>query len=116
MRVGPRPPQARSPLPGVTEVREPFDAHRAPRLIVINDWWMRHYTDPQSELGGHRLPSRAQAALYGDVPARLYFTALRGGRLPYRLAHRAGPAAGFFPQVHIHESINEAILIYERAP
>lgn len=116
MRVGPRPPQARSPLPGVMEVQAPFAARRAPRFIVVNDWWMRHYTTPQSELGGHRLPSRAQAALYGDRPARFYFRALEDGGLPYRLAHRAGPATGVWPQLHIHESLNEAILIYERAP
>ncbi len=114
MRVGTRPPQARSPLPGVTEIKEPFDAHRAPRFIVVNDWWIRHYTQQQSELGGNRSPSAAQSALFGDVPARRYFTALRDGRLPYRLTHRAAPAAGFWPQIHIHESLNEAILIYER--
>jgi hypothetical protein len=116
MRVGTRPPQARSPLPGVTELQEPFDAHRAPHFIVVNDWWMRHYTKPQSELGGHRLPSPVQAALYADMPARFYFRALEDGGVPYRLALRAGPASSFWPQVHIHESLNEAILIYERAP
>jgi hypothetical protein len=116
MRVGPRPSRARNPLSGVTDAQEPFDAHRAPRFIVVNDWWMRHYTRPQSELGGHRLPSRAQAALYGDRPARFYFRALEDGGMPYRLAHRAEPATGVWPQVHIHESLNEAILIYERAP
>jgi hypothetical protein len=116
MRVGTRPPQSRSPLPGVTELQEPFDAHRAPHFIVVNDWWMRHYTQPQSELGGHRSPSAAQAALYADMPARFYFRTLEDGRAPYRLALRAGPGSGFWPQVHIHESLNEAILIYERAP
>lgn len=114
LRVGPRPPGARAPLSGVREVQEPFDAPRNPRFIVVNDWWLRHYTQPQSELGGRRLPSRAQAALYGDMRARSYFRALQDGRLAYRLVYAASPAAGIWPQVHIHESLNETILIFER--
>ena len=116
MRVDAKPLSRRNPLPGVREVRSAFDAPRASRFIVVNDWWMRHYTDPQSELGGHRSPSPAQAALFRDTAARRYFTDLRDGRLPYRLAHRASAVAGFWPQVHIHESLGEAILIYERVP
>ena len=114
VRVGPRAPGARAPLHGVTEVQEGFDAHRNPRFIVVNDWWLRHYTEAQSELGGGRTPSRAQAALYSDAPARAYFRALKEGRLAYRVAHVAAPAAGIWPRVHIHESLNETILILER--
>ncbi len=64
-RVGNRPLNTRNPLPRVTELREPYDAVavRNPRFIVVNDWWLRHYTEPQSELGGRRMPSKAQAAL-----------------------------------------------------
>ncbi|HSS14729.1 MAG TPA: hypothetical protein VLL04_12595, partial [Rhizomicrobium sp.] len=57
---------------------------------------------------------RVQSALYDDRPAREYFTALKQGRLDYRLAYAAQPAAGIWPQVHIHESLNETILIFER--
>lgn len=114
IRIGTKPPNARNPLHGVTEVQEPFDKPRASRFIVVNDWWMRHYTEPQSELGGHRIPSRAQAALYEDASARTYFRALKDGRLAYRLAHVASPATGLWPVVHIHESLNETILIFER--
>jgi hypothetical protein len=109
-----KPLKARNPLHGVTEIQEPFDKPRASRFIVVNDWWLRHYTEPQSELGGRRMPSRAQSALYGDVPARNYFQALKEGRLAYRLAYAASPVAGIWPQVHIHESLNETILIFER--
>ena len=112
IRVGTRP---RAPLHGVAEVQEPFDLPRNPRFIVVNDWWLRHYTEPQSELGGRRIPSLAQSALYGDAPARAYFRALKEGRLAYRLAHVAAPAAGIWPPVHIHESLNETVLIFERA-
>jgi hypothetical protein len=114
LRVGTKPVRARAPLYRITEVQAPFDALRAPRFIVVNDWWLRHYTEPQSELGGHRIPSRAQAALYGDVAARDYFTALKEQRLAYRLTYVASPATGIWPQVHIHESLNETILIFER--
>jgi hypothetical protein len=114
LRVGTKPVRARAPLQGVTEIQAPFDAPRRARFIVVNDWWLRHYTEKQSELGGHRMPSRAQSALYRDVPSREYFTALKDGRLDYRLAYAAQPAAGIWPQVHIHESLNETILIFER--
>jgi 4-amino-4-deoxy-L-arabinose transferase-like glycosyltransferase len=115
-RVGQGALKARNPLPGVTELRQPFDsvAARNPRFILVNDWWLRHYTSPESELGGHRIASKAQQALFNDFAARRYFTALRAGRLNYRLAHASTPATGFWPQVHIHESLNETILIFER--
>jgi hypothetical protein len=115
-RPGLRPLATRNPLPGVTEVLAPYDAPRPARFIVVSDWWLRHYTDPTSELGGYRMPSRAQAALYNDTVARRYFTALRDGELGWRLAHASVPAVGPWPQVHIHESLNETILIFERMP
>jgi 4-amino-4-deoxy-L-arabinose transferase-like glycosyltransferase len=114
LRVGAKPSKARAPLYGVTEVQEPFGNPRAAHFIVVNDWWLRHYTKSQSELGGHRTASRAQAALYDDISARDYFRALSEGRLAYRLVHIASPAPGIWPQVHIHESLNETILIFER--
>jgi hypothetical protein len=115
-RVGQGALKVRNPLAGVTELRQPFDAlaARNPRFIVVNDWWLRHYTSPESELGGHRIASKAQQALFHDPIARGYFTALRAGRLNYRLAHASVAVTGFWPQVHIHESLNETILIFER--
>jgi hypothetical protein len=115
VRPGLRPLQTRNPLPGVKELQASFDAPLPAKFIVVSEWWLRHYTEPQSELGGHRFPSRAQAALFNDAGARRYFTALRDGRLPYRLVHKSAPSPGVWPQVHIHESLNETILIFERA-
>ncbi|HVV28504.1 MAG TPA: hypothetical protein VHC40_11125 [Rhizomicrobium sp.] len=117
-RVGAGDLKARNPLPGVNELRQPFDAlaARSPRFIVVSQWWMRHYTEPQSELGGRRSPSKVQQALFGDLRARRYFRALRDGGLGYRLAHVSAPASGIWPEVHIHESLNEAIAIFERTP
>ncbi len=34
--------------------------------------------------------------------------------LNYRLAHTAAPVQRFWPLLHIHESLNETILIFER--
>jgi hypothetical protein len=115
VRPGLRPVATRNPLPGVTDVFAPYDAPQPARFLVVSDWWLRHYTDPHSELGGHRAPSRAQAALFNDAAARRFFTALRDGRRDYRLVHRSEPANGPWPLVHIHESLNETILIFERA-
>lgn len=115
-RIGDRPLNLRNPLPRVTERREPYDAvaARDPRFIVVSEWWLRHYTEPQSELGGRRMPSKVQQALFNDLPARRYFTDLRDGRLNYRLAHTAAPVQRLWPLLHIHESLNETILIFER--
>jgi hypothetical protein len=114
-RIGQKPLKQRNPLPHVTEVRAPYDAveSRAPRYIVVNDWWLRHYTNPESELGGHRQPSATQQALFRDPAAHAYFTALREGRLRYRLVHAAAPRGDFWPQPHIHESLNETILVFD---
>jgi hypothetical protein len=60
------------------------------------------------------MPSKAQQALFNDLPARRYFTALRDGGLNYRLAHTAAPVQRFWPLLHIHESLNETVLIFER--
>ncbi|HET7085709.1 MAG TPA: hypothetical protein VFI23_13110 [Rhizomicrobium sp.] len=114
MRPGLRPVATRNPLPGVTEIRAPYDSPLPARFIVVSDWWLSQYSAPGGAWRGHR--PRVQAALLADERARRYFTALRDGRLGYRLAHRSGPAAAPWPQVHIHESLNEAILIFERAP
>jgi 4-amino-4-deoxy-L-arabinose transferase-like glycosyltransferase len=104
-----------APLPGVTEQRGAYGAPSA-RYIVVSDWWLRHYTSPQSELGDARKPSPKQQALFADATARAYFTALRAGRLNYRLAHVSAAATGPWPTLHIHESLNETVLIFERTP
>jgi hypothetical protein len=112
-RLSPAPLQGRNPRADITEVQAPFHATRA-RYSVVNDWWLRHYTDPASELGGRRMPSPHQRAQYADSAARAWFTALRQGEAGYTIVHVAGPHTGFWPELHIHESLNESILIFER--
>lgn len=112
-RLSPMPLKGRNPLPGVREIQAPFGSTRA-RYIIVNDWWLRHYTDPASELGGRRAPSPRQQAQYRDIAARQWFTTLRQGLAGYRIVHVAGPHTGIWPELHIHESLNENILIFER--
>jgi len=112
-RLSPAPLAGRNPLRPVIEVRAPFAATKA-RYIVVNDWWLRHYTSPVSELGGRRTPSIRQRALYDDAAAHAWFTALRQGLAGYRIVHVAAPHTGIWPELHIHESLNETILIFER--
>ena len=116
-RVGQTPLNLRNPLPGVTELRQPFDAigGRNPRFIVVSAWWVRHYLDPRMSSGGNRLPSRVQQAQYHDLDARRYFTRLQTGQLNYRLAHESRYAGIWWPPVHIHESLDETIRIFERS-
>ena len=116
-RVGQTPLNLRNPLPGVTELRQPFDAigGRNPRFIVVSAWWVQHYLDPRMSLGGNRVPSKVQQAQYRDLIARRYFTQLQAGQLNYRLAHESRYAGIWWPPVHIHESLDETIRIFERS-
>ena len=51
---------------------------------------------------------------FRNTDANLYFSGLVTGRLPYRLAHVSSPNA-FWPTVHIHDSLNEPVWIFERS-
>jgi len=51
---------------------------------------------------------------FADTDARGYFTALYAGTLPYRLVHQSRYEAGLFPAMHIHESLDESVDIFER--
>ncbi|HKY19359.1 MAG TPA: hypothetical protein VJL82_10540 [Rhizomicrobium sp.] len=117
-RIGGRPVKLRNPLPGVWERQEAFDAigRRKPRFIVVSDWWAQHYRIVPETLPPGRVYSRNQQLQFADGSARRYFAALYDGRLGYRLAHTAAPASRFWAPVHIHESLNETIHIFERAP
>jgi hypothetical protein len=113
-RVATGPLNLRNPLPGVREVREPYFVPRNPRFIVINLAWARRYLRPAVTLSGGRVYSALQQADFLNTDARLYFAALAGEKLPYRLAH-ASAYKGLWPVVHIHDSLDETIWIFERA-
>lgn len=115
-RVGQGALKLRNPLPGVTELREPFSAPRQPRFIVVSGNWARRYLRPERSLKSGHIYSRLQQEDFRNTDARSYFAALDGERLPYRLAHVARYQGRFWPAVHIHDSLDEPIGIYERVP
>ena len=118
IRVGQGDLNVRNPLPGVTELRQPFTAPRHPRFIVLSLAWARRYLEPPIPLGEGHVYSRLQQADFSDNDARLFFQSLINGTRGYRLAHAAlaGRASGLWPIVHIHDSLDEPVWIFERAP
>jgi hypothetical protein len=117
-RIGDKPLNLRNPLPGVVERKEPFGAvkNRDPRFIVVSEWWVRHYRIAQESLPPGRSYPPNQMRQFADLAARRYFASLYDGSLGYRLVHTAGPVSRFWPEIHIHESLNETIQIFERVP
>jgi hypothetical protein len=116
-RIAETPLAIRNPLPGVTEIKQPFGAieNRRPRVIVVSTWWVQHYLTIEPASGG-RTPSKIVARQYADSDARTYFTKLYAGGLPYRLVHQSRYDARLFPAIYIHESLDEGIDIFERVP
>jgi 4-amino-4-deoxy-L-arabinose transferase-like glycosyltransferase len=117
-RILETPLKIRNPLPHVTESRAPFAAiaERKPRFIVVSAWWVDHYRiAPQTLPPGHAY-SRNQQRQFAEADARRYFTGLHDGQLGYRLVYVAAPVSVFWPSIHIHESLNETIRIFERMP
>jgi len=112
-RIGQTDLRLRNPLPGVTERQEPFIAPRQSRFIVLNLAWARRYLRAAVPLGAGRIYSRLQQADFANGDAHLYFTALASGKLNYRLAYAAS-YRGRWPVVHVHDSLDETIWIFER--
>jgi len=112
-RIGQTDLRLRNPLPGVTERQEPFIAPRQSRFIVLNLAWARRYLRAAVPLGAGRIYSRLQQADFANGDAHLYFTALASEKLNYRLAYAAS-YRGLWPVVHVHDSLDETIWIFER--
>lgn len=112
-RVGPGDLKLRNPLPGITEVQAPFGAPRGSRFIVVSTAWAWRYLRPAVTLRGGHIYSRLQQADFSNTDAQVYFRRLVSGRLNYRLAH-AAHYEGLWPVVHIHDSLDEAVWIFER--
>jgi hypothetical protein len=112
-RVGMAPLNVRNPLPGVRERREPFLVPRNPRFIVVSLAWARRYLRAPVALGNGHAYSTLQQRDFMDTDARRYFAALTGEKLSYRLVHAASYKS-LWPAVHIHDSLDETIWIFER--
>ncbi len=117
-RIGQTPLNLRNPLPGVTELRQSFAAvgDRNPRFIVVSVWWVQHHLDPTMSPSGNRVASAIQQAQFRDLDAVRYFSRLQAGRLNYRLVLESHYTGTFWPPIHIHESLDEPIRIFERMP
>jgi hypothetical protein len=114
MRIGPGDLKIRNPLPGVTEVRAPFGADRGARFVVVNAKWAERYMRRQTPLPRGRIYSPLQQADFANRDARAHFARLLDGRAGYRLVYTAH-YDGFWPPVHIHDSLDETIWLFERA-
>jgi len=112
-RIGQTDLRLRNPLPGVTERQEPFIAPRQARFIVLSLAWARRYLRAGVPLAAGRIYSPLQQADFANGDAHLYFTALASEKLNYRLAYAAS-YRGLWPVVHIHDSLDETIWIFER--
>ncbi|HEY8253649.1 MAG TPA: hypothetical protein VIG39_03355 [Rhizomicrobium sp.] len=112
-RIGQTDLRLRNPLPGVTERQEPFIAPRQSRFIVLSLAWARRYLRAPVPLGAGHIYSPLQQADFANGDAHLYFTALASEKLNYRLAYAAS-YRGLWPVVHIHDSLDETIWIFER--
>jgi hypothetical protein len=114
-RVAPTP--NRNPLPGVTEIKQPFGAieARKPRFIVVSAFWVGRYLIPEGmhQNDGH-VYSAIQRAQINETDARQYFRSLRDEKLSYRLVHRSEYSAGIWPPARFHQSTAEPIWIFER--
>lgn len=115
IRVGQTSLKLRNPLPGVTELRQPFIAERHARFIVLSVAWARRYLRPAVTLSGGHIYSRLQQQDFSNTDGRLYFQFLVNGSSDYRLAYAARPSS-LWPIVHIHDSLDEPVWIFERAP
>jgi hypothetical protein len=105
----------RNRLPGVVEIAPPFDSARHPRFILVSTAWASRYLRPDVPLGAGRIYSKIQQQDFRNRDARDYFAALTVGKLAYRLAHVSQYGA-LWPAVHIHDSLDEPVWIFERLP
>lgn len=118
-RVDSKPLQPRNPQLDVTEVSQPFEdiARRNPKFILIPAIWVQPYLlSPATPLPSGQVYSKRQQQIFARVGARAYFRQLYQGKLPYRLVHQSVYDPGFWPVVHLHESLGETIQIFERVP
>jgi 4-amino-4-deoxy-L-arabinose transferase-like glycosyltransferase len=116
-RVGTDDVAERSPLAFATEIKQPFDGleSRRPDIIVVSTAWVFRYlvSDDAPEMFG-RAHSALQRELFGETDARKFFKALMNGRRNYCVAHVAKFNSSVWSEVHIHQSLNESIVILRR--
>lgn len=114
IRVGQGSLKLRNPLPGVTELRQPFILPRHSRFIVLSLAWADRYLRPVTPLPPGHIYSRLQQLDFINTDAHIHFQTLLNGQAGYRLVYAARPVS-LWPIVHIHDSLDEPVWIFERA-
>ena len=116
LRVGMGEVTRRNPLPGVTELQQPYNhlLLRHPRFIIVSGNWLERYLPVAPQQGRIRSPN--QLADLHDKNARFYFDALVNGQLGYQMRHLSRPHTGIWPVAHLHDSLNEPLAIFEHGP
>jgi len=117
VRVGLEPLETRNPLPGVTEVREPFDRieSRRPRWIVVSEAWVwRYFYDVQVIQSFGLTVAPGQEERLRDLASRDFFSRLYQGKGGYRLAHDSAWQSKYWPRVDIHASTTREVVVFER--
>lgn len=114
IRVGQTALSTRNPQPGVLEVKAPFSGARNARFIVVNANWAQRYLIADTPLPPGRIYSKIQQAEFRDADARAFFARLRNGSLGYQLVYASVAQSDLWPQIHVHDSLDETIWIFER--
>jgi 4-amino-4-deoxy-L-arabinose transferase-like glycosyltransferase len=116
-RVDTEPLRGRSPLPGVTEIEQPFDevAERDPDWIVTSEAWAwRYLMPPPADPAGPIVLAPQQAERERDTATRAYFATLFQSTGAYELAFASVYDDSFWPRVDIHASTTRTIFVFRR--
>lgn len=116
-RVGSRPLEGRSPLPGVTELQARLGdiEERRPRFLVVSEFLRSTYlVDPVEIDRSGRVLSTVQARALEDSDTGGFLRALFERRLRYRAVHVSAYESRIWPRIWTHASLCETIWIFER--
>ncbi|MDB4944206.1 MAG: hypothetical protein JWP97_3740 [Labilithrix sp.] len=116
IRVGPAPPQRRSPLPEVVEVQDALTnigARKSHFIVVSHCYAWRYLKRDVRGDSGHVVPP-VQRGEHDDPDPTTFFQDLWEGKLPYHLALEARVRSRIFPRAELHASLGCPVDVYER--
>lgn len=116
-RVGPDAVAERSPLASATEINQPYDQleSRHPEVLVISAFWVGRYLAAENNAGGYgRDHSTLQRELFMETDSRKFFSELMNERRNYCITHVSKFNSSVWKEVHIHQSLNESVVILKR--
>ncbi len=116
IRVDPKPPEKRGPMPGVEEVQAPLSeiAERNPRFVLVSGCYVWRFLE-RSELEGGRVYPQYQMRAASDPDATRFFRGLFAHKLGYRLVLATFiPTDFWFRLVDMHASLACPMFIFER--